>query len=202
MALRRHFTDGGHVYHGALEHETNHSCICLRSVNSTFMWADIMQEFQDSPSQARVVRFLLENGFGIRENGKIACNGVEIPATHIAKVIGADRRVVDATAQHILDRPLLKEVFLNIRATPDLSRVAEKLGLSVITVLPRNAQERGIVGSVVGVLSRHNLNLRQIFVTDPYFSEEPRLVVILDEPLPAGVLEELKSLPAVRKIIL
>ncbi|MDI6720272.1 MAG: regulator of amino acid metabolism, contains ACT domain protein [Methanomicrobiales archaeon] len=166
------------------------------------MWADIMREFQDSPSQARVVRFLLENGFGISESGKIACNGVEIPATHIAKAIGADRRVVDATAQHILDRPFLKDIFLNIRATPDLSRVAEHLGLSVITVLPRNAQERGIVGAVVGVLSRHNLNLRQIFVTDPYFSEEPRLVVILDEPLPSGVLEELKSLPAVRKIIL
>ncbi|HZD42827.1 MAG TPA: regulator of amino acid metabolism, contains ACT domain protein [Methanomicrobiales archaeon] len=166
------------------------------------MWADIMQEFQDAPSQARVVRFLLENGFGINGNGKIACNGVEIPATHVAKVIGADRRVVDATAQHILENPRLKDVFLNIRATPDLSQVAESLGLSVITVLPRNAQERGIVGAVVGVLSRHNLTIRQIFVTDPYFSEEPRLVVILDEPLPTGVVEEMKSLPQVRQLIL
>ena len=39
------------------------------------MWADISREFADSPSQTRVVRFLLENGFGINEEGRIVCNG-------------------------------------------------------------------------------------------------------------------------------
>jgi uncharacterized protein len=166
------------------------------------MWADLMQEFADSPSQARVVRFLLENGFGISDDGRIICNDVEIPATHIAKVIGADRRVVDATAKRILQRPDLKKIFIHMRATPDVSRVAEALGLTVIRMVPRNAQERGIVGAVVKVLSDHHLAIRQIFVTDPYFSEEPRLVVILDEPLQPGVIEEIRSLPQVRQLIL
>jgi predicted regulator of amino acid metabolism with ACT domain len=86
--------------------------------------------------------------------------------------------------------------------TPDLSQVASVLGLTVITVIPRNAQEKGIVGAVVGVLTGHALGIRQIFVTDPYFSEQPRLVVILDDILPVGVVEEIRGLPQVKQLIL
>jgi predicted regulator of amino acid metabolism with ACT domain len=166
------------------------------------MWSDIIHEFADSPSQSRVVRFLLENGFGVTLEGKISCNGIEIPATAVAKVIGADRRVVDSTARRILERQFLRDIFLNMRATPDLSRVAESLGFSVITVLPKNANERGIVGAAVRVLSAYSLAIRQIFVTDPQFSEEPKLVIIVEDPLPAGVINEIRALPQVKQVII
>jgi predicted regulator of amino acid metabolism with ACT domain len=166
------------------------------------MWSLIMKEFADSPAQARVAKFLLENGFGVNDDGKVVANGVEIPATHIASVIGADRRVVDATARRILTVKALAQVFRNLRGTPDLSRVAEALGLSAFTIIPRNAQERGIVSAVLRVVSRRGLTLRQIFVTDPYFAEEPRLVVIIDEKLPQGLLEEIRALPQVKQVIL
>ncbi len=166
------------------------------------MWSDIIHEFADSPSQSRVVRFLLENGFGITPEGRISCNDIEIPATAIAKAIGSDRRVVDSTAHRILERPFLREIFINMRATPDLSRVAESLGFSVITILPKNASERGIVGAAVRVLSAHALAIRQIFVTDPQFSEEPKLVIIVEDPLPAGVINELRALSQVRQLII
>ena len=176
--------------------------IYLRSTQWLCMWSDIISEFSDSPSQSRVVRFLLENGFGITQEGRISCNGIEIPATAVAKAIGSDRRVVDSTARRILERPLLKEVFLNMRATPDLSRVGESLGYAVITILPKNANERGIVGAAVRVLSDHLLSIRQIFVTDPHFSEEPKLVIIIEEPLPTGVIEKIRALPQVKQIII
>jgi hypothetical protein len=89
-----------------------------------------------------------------------------------------------------------------MRATPDLSRVAESLGFTVITVLPKNANERGIVGAVVHVLSDHLLSIRQIFVTDPQFSEEPKLVIIVEEPLPMGVIEQIRALPQVKQVII
>jgi predicted regulator of amino acid metabolism with ACT domain len=161
-----------------------------------------MKEFADSPAQARVAKFLLENGFGVNDEGKVVANGVEIPATHISAAIGADRRVVDATARRILSVEALAQVFRNLRATPDLSRVAEALGLSAFTVLPRNAQEKGIVSAVVRVVSRRSLRIRQIFVTDPYFAEEPKLVVILDGKIPRGLLEEIRDLPQVRQVII
>lgn len=166
------------------------------------MWSDIISEFADSPSQSRVVRFLLENGFGVTEDGRISCNGIEMPATAVAKAIGSDRRVVDSTARRILERPLLRDIFLHMRATPDLSRVAESLGFTVITVLPKNANERGIVGAAVRILSEHNLSIRQIFVTDPQFSEEPKLVIIMEEHLPMGVIEQVRALPQVKQVII
>jgi predicted regulator of amino acid metabolism with ACT domain len=166
------------------------------------MWSDIIREFTDSPSQSRVVRFLLENGFGVTEDGRISCNGIEVPATAVAKAIGSDRRVVDATAHRILERPFLRDIFLNMRATPDLSKVAESLGFFVITVLPKNASERGIVGSVVQVLSHFDISIRQIFVNDPEYSEEPRLVIIIEENLPVGVIEQIRALPQVKQVII
>jgi predicted regulator of amino acid metabolism with ACT domain len=166
------------------------------------MWSDIIHEFADSPSQSRVVRFLLENGFGVTEDARISCNGIEVPATAVAKAIESDRRVVDSTARRILERPLLRDIFLNMRATPDLSKVAESLGFFVITVLPKNASERGIIGSVVQVLARYDIAIRQIFVTDPEFSEEPRLVIIIEESLPDGVVEQIRALPQVKNVII
>jgi hypothetical protein len=166
------------------------------------MWSDILHEFNDSPSQSRVVRFLLENGFGVTDDGRISCNGIEVPATAVAKVIGSDRRVVDSTAHRILERPFLRSIFLNMRATPDLSRVAESLGFSVVTVLPKNANERGIVGAVVQVLAHHDISIRQIFVTDPEFSEEPKLVIIIEKIMPVGVIEKIRALTQVKQVII
>jgi uncharacterized protein len=166
------------------------------------MWSDIIHEFADSPAQSKVVRFLLENGFGINKEGRVVCNDIEIPATQIAKAIGSDRRVVDATAHRILNISSLRDIFLQMRATPDLSLMAESLGLTVITVLPKNASEKGIVGAAVRVLTAHNLSIRQIFVTDPQLSEDPKLVIIIEEMLPHGIIEEIRSLPQVRKVII
>jgi predicted regulator of amino acid metabolism with ACT domain len=148
--------------------------IC-REVTHSSMWSDIIREFSDSPSQTRVVRFLLENGFGVNADGRIVCNDVEIPATQVAKAIGTDRRVVDATARRILTSPLHQAIFTNLRATPDLSRLAGPLGLSAVTILPGDAREKGIVGAAVGVITGHNLNIRQIFVTDPEIRRLPQV---------------------------
>lgn len=166
------------------------------------MWAAIIREFSDSPSQSRVARFLLENGFGVNAEGRIECNGIEMSATKAAKAIGTDRRVVDATARHILKSSSLKEIFTNIRATPDLSLLAGPLGLSVVTVIPKDARERGIVGSALEVVTAHDLNIRQIFVTDPVLSEQPKLVIIIDGVIPGIVIEEIKKLPQVKRVIL
>jgi len=84
------------------------------------MWSEIIGEFSDSPSQTRVVKFLLENGFGVNTDGRITCNGLEIPATQVAKALDTDRRVVDTTAQRILSLPLHRNIFTHMRVAPDL----------------------------------------------------------------------------------
>ena len=153
------------------------------------MWAKILDVFNDSPSQAQVVRFLLENGLGINERGRVTVNGIEIPATHLSKEIGTDRRVVDATVKRILSNPLISDIFLKLRATPDVSRIAESLGLTVITVMPDDAEQKGIVGDAVRVIADNGISIRQIFVTDSHLSEDPKLVIVVDEALPSFVYE-------------
>ncbi|MCE5298399.1 MAG: regulator of amino acid metabolism, contains ACT domain protein [Methanoregulaceae archaeon] len=166
------------------------------------MWSDIIREFSESPSQSKVAGFLLENGFGVNAEGRVVCNDIEISATKVAKAIGTDRRVVDATARHILESASLREIFTNMRATPDLSLLAGPLGLSVITIIPKDAREKGIIGAAMEVVTGHNLNIRQIFVTDPVLSEEPKLVIIIDGNIPGIVIEEIKKLPQVKQVIL
>jgi hypothetical protein len=50
------------------------------------------------------------------------------------------------------------------------------------------------------VLARHDVSIRQIFVTDPEFSEEPRLVIIVEESMPVGVIEQIRALPQVKHV--
>ncbi len=166
------------------------------------MWAKILDAFSDSPSQARVVRFLLENGLGINVRGRVTVNDIEIPATHLSKEIGTDRRVVDATVKRILSLPDITDIFLKLRATPDVSRIAESLGLTVITVMPGDAAQKGVVGEAVKVIADNGISIRQIFVTDSHLSEDPKLVIVVDEALPSSVYEALRALPQVRKLII
>ena len=166
------------------------------------MWHEILNHFSDSPSQAMVVTFLATNGFGVTESGKIACNGIPVAATQVAQKVGVDRRVIDMTVHQILKNPELANIFLNMRATPDISLLAEHLGLYPITIIPKNATEEGIIGATVAILSAEHIPLRQIFVTDPYLSETPKLVIVAEQPIPPQVIRALRDLPSIKMIIL
>ncbi|WOF15876.1 regulator of amino acid metabolism, contains ACT domain protein [Methanoplanus sp. FWC-SCC4] len=166
------------------------------------MWSDILKEFSDSPSQTIVVKYLLENGFGVNEKGRVICNDIEIPATHIGRETNTDRRVVDVTAKRILSLPKIRDIFLRLKVTPDLTEVSETLGLSVIAIYPKDAKQKGIVNAALEVLTRHDLSIRQIFVTDSELSQDPRLVIIVEENPPAVVYNELRKLPQVKRIVI
>jgi len=166
------------------------------------MWQRILELFADSPSQQKVVRFLLDNGFGISNEGKVVVNGVEITTASLSRTIKVDRRVVDSTVKRIMEFPDLIPVFSHLRVTPDFTNVAKHLGLSVITIIPKNAGEKNLVATVVSVLAHYKVCLRQIFVTDPYTAELPRLVVIIDGKIPAKAIQELSGLPFVEYLFL
>jgi hypothetical protein len=166
------------------------------------MWRKILDQFQDSPSQQRVAKFLLENGFGVSPEGKTIVNGIEISASALARVIKVDRRVIDSTLHRICEIDELQSLFSRLRVTPDLTDVAKNLGLSVITIIPKNAGDKNIVSSAVDVIASYDLPLRQIFVTDPYVVESPRLVIIIDGILPVEAIQKLRDLPAVQSMIL
>lgn len=159
-----------------------------------------MEKFADSPSQQQVIRLLLERGFSVNDDGRVVSGGIEIPNTGIAREIGVDRRVVDATTDAILADDELRPIFQNISAVPSLMDLAPVLDLTVCTVTVRDAEESGIVARVTTAIADDDVSIRQVMTEDPEFTDEPRLYVITDDPISGELINEIRTLPFVERI--
>ncbi len=164
------------------------------------MFDEIMEKFEGSPSQQAVIRLLLERGFSVNDEGRVVSGAIEIPNTQIAREIGVDRRVVDSTTDAILDDDELRRIFQNISHFPSLMDLAPVLDLSVVTVAVSDADAAGIIAEITTMIAEHGISIRQAISDDPEFSDEPRLYVVTEEPLPGDLLNEITALPFVRKL--
>ncbi|ELY55057.1 hypothetical protein [Natronolimnohabitans innermongolicus] len=164
------------------------------------MFDEIMEKFEGSPSQQAVIRLLLERGFSVNDDGRVVSGGIEIPNTGIAREIGVDRRVVDSTTDVILEDQELRRIFQNISQVPSLMDLAPVLDLTVLTVTPNDADQKGIVAGVTGTLAANDISIRQTISEDPEFTNEPQLYLITDQDLPGEVITEIRNLEFVRKI--
>lgn len=164
------------------------------------MWSEIIGKFKGMPSQEKVIRLLLERGFQVNGEGHVVSGNIEIPHTQIAKEVGVDRRVVDATTEMILKDDVLKRVFMNIRSIASLRDVAPFLGLGVIIISVDNAQNVGIISDVAAVIARFNLSIRQAVTDDPFFTDEPKMTVITNDVIPGELVSELRKLKSVKSV--
>ncbi|MFC4405210.1 amino acid-binding protein [Haloarchaeobius iranensis] len=164
------------------------------------MFDEIMEKFEGSPSQQAVIRLLLERGFSVNDEGRVVSGGIEIPNTGIAREIGVDRRVVDSTTDAILDDEELRRIFQNISQVPSLMDLAPVLDLTVLTVEVSDAEQQGIVSQVTGLLAEHDISIRQTISEDPEFTDDPKLHLVTDQPLPGDLINEIRALAFVRKI--
>ncbi|WP_440772261.1 amino acid-binding protein [Natronorubrum sp. DTA28] len=164
------------------------------------MFDEIMEKFEGSPSQQAVIRLLLERGFSVNDDGRVVSGGIEIPNTGIAREIGVDRRVVDSTTDVILEDPELRRIFQNISQVPSLMDLAPVLDLTVLTITPDNADQKGIVAGVTGTLADHDISIRQTISEDPEFTDEPQLYLITDQELSGEVFTAIRELEFVRKM--
>ena len=164
------------------------------------MFDEILEKFEGSPSQQAVIRLFLERGFSVNEDGRVVSGGIEIPYTGIARELDVDRRVVDSTTDAILADPDLKRIFTNISSVPSLMDLAPVLDLSVLTVEVGAAEEAGIVAEITGLIADRGISIRQVLSDDPEFTDEPKLYVITDDPLPGDLLVEIRELSYVRRV--
>lgn len=161
---------------------------------------EIMEKFADSPSQQAVIRLLLERGFSVNEEGRVVSGGIEIPDTGIAREVGVDRRVVDATTDAILADNELRPIFENISSIPSLMDLAPVLDLTVLTVTVIDETQPGIVADITTRIADHGVTIRQIVSEDPEFTQSPKLYVVVDEELPGELINEIRGVDFVRKI--
>jgi len=164
------------------------------------MFDEIMEKFEDSPSQQAVIRLLLERGFSVNDEGRVVSGGIEIPNTGIAREIGVDRRVVDSTTDAILEDEQLRRVFQNISQIPSLMNLAPVLDLHVLTVDVYDTQQSGIIADVTTRIAERDISIRQAVSEDPEFAADPKLYLIVEAELPGDLINEIRSLDYVRKI--
>lgn len=173
----------------------------LERVGGARMWARIQEAFKDYPAQLNVARVLLRYGLRVREDGEITCGGIKVPSVQVAGEAGVDRRVVDATARTILKNEELRGIYENLEPIVYLKGVAQRLGMGVIEILPKDATKPGIISEVTRVLSKAGVTIRQAVAEDPYFVVQPKLTLITDEPIGGEVIELLRKLPSVQSLI-
>jgi predicted regulator of amino acid metabolism with ACT domain len=164
------------------------------------MWKKIEEVFREYPAQKRVALYLLEKGFQVKDNGRVACDGCEVPSTSLSRRLGVDRRVIDAAAARILETSELRSVFAKLRPIADLSESAPEIGLGVVSISVKDASKPGIIESLTDCMARHGVSIRQAIADDPYFVDEPRFTVITDEKVHGALLEELQGIEGVSEI--
>jgi predicted regulator of amino acid metabolism with ACT domain len=164
------------------------------------MFDEIMQKFEGSPGQQRVIRLLLERGFSVNDEGRVVSGTIEIPDTQVAREVGVDRRVVDSTTAAILEDDQLRRIFQNISQIPSLKDLAPVLDLYVLTVEVQDADEPGIIATVAGMIADRDISIRQTISEDPEFTDEPQLIVVTDESLPGDLVAAVAELSYVRQV--
>jgi hypothetical protein len=63
-----------------------------------------------------------------------------------------------------------------------------------------DADEPGIVAQITTLIADRDIPIRQTISDDPEFTDDPKLYIITDEPLPGDLINRIVALPFVRKV--
>lgn len=165
------------------------------------MWGSLSKYFGRYPSQGKVARLLLEYGLRV-QGGNVYCGDVELADTALARAANVDRRIVRSAVETIESYEELRNVYSMLRPTALLKDVAPSMGWSAIEIIPFDAQTPGILADVAGVIASAGISIRQAIVDDPELSEEPRLYVITESPVPPELIPAIKKCRGVRSILI
>lgn len=164
------------------------------------MWQKIKNFFENSPSQLKVAKLLIEMGLRIGNDGRIYCGEIEVPATKIGKALGVDRRVVKEMAEAILKTGELKRVFTNLKpAGPLLRDVAQYLGYGVVEIRAK-PDAIGIIAEATALIAREGISIRQILAEDAEIYPDPKLILITERPIPGELLPKFLKIPTVKQV--
>lgn len=156
--------------------------------------------FPRKKGQKRVAEFLLKNAIRIAEDGKLLAGEVEIPHTAISRVLGVDRRLINATISSIMKNPELKKIFGKLSSTPLLKDVAPDLGFGAIEIIPTDASSKGIVAGITRIISDAGISIRQITADDPMFANA-EMTIVTEKPIPRNLIDDILKIKGVKKVI-
>lgn len=161
---------------------------------------DILGAFARRGGQRRVAEYLLKHGIRVSPDGLLLAGDAEVSHVSVARILEVDRRVVKSTITSIVGSPKLMAVYSNLSVTPSLRNVAPALGYGAIEIVPRDAQDKGIVAAVAAVISGAGIGIRQVIADDPMF-DNPGLTVVTERPIPRGLIDRMLRVKGVQKVV-
>lgn len=163
-------------------------------------WRRVEERFAHRKGQVKVARMLYD--LGLRADGDtVFCGPVAMSDVALARAAGVDRRVVRATLETLQADEHLRAVFTGLRPVAFLKDAARGLGLGVLEVFPEDAAKPGVLSEITAAVAEARIPVRQAFAEDPYLAEEARLTLITGRPVPARVIEKLRQLPSVKRVV-
>lgn len=161
---------------------------------------DLERVFAGRGGQRRAAEYLLKHGIRVSADALLWAGEVEVSQVSVARVLGVDRRVVKSAIESILSDLRLKGIFGALSVTPSLRDLAPVLGFGAIEIIPKDAQDKGIVAAVTGTISGSGIGIRQVIADDPMF-ESPELTVITEKPIPRNLIDRILKVKGVHKVV-
>jgi len=164
------------------------------------MWRQFAKYFNKYPKRKRLAQKILEYGLKVKDN-KIYCGEIELSDSKLSRAFNVDRRIILSTIDTINENEDLKKVFSNLNPTCLLKDVAPMMKWGVIEIIPTNASMFGIIADVSTIISDNKISIRQAVVDDFELSEEPRLFIVTEKPIPGSLLLKIRNAKGVKAVV-
>jgi len=164
------------------------------------LWKRVLERMSSFPARVRVARLMVELGLGVSGGGRVTCGLVEVRDGALAEAAGVDRRVVKETVKMILDDELLRRIFTGLRpAGALLAPISKPLGFGVVEIRA-DPSAVGVLAGATKVVADQGISIRQAVAEDPDLFPEPKLVLVLEKPLPGEAINSLMRIPSVHSV--
>lgn len=108
-----------------------------------------------------------------------------------------DYRAVTDTINKIKDNKELYTFFSKIEPTPNLKQTARDVGWGVIEIIPDNAHHSGLFSGVSKIIADEHINIRQAIGEDYELTEDPRLIIVTEEPIPNNLFSKIREVKGI-----
>ncbi|MFH1100780.1 MAG: hypothetical protein V1726_01930 [Methanobacteriota archaeon] len=165
------------------------------------MWNQLSIFFKDYPKQKKIAQKMLE--YGLRtHNQKIYCGPIELSDSKLARALDVDRRAITATITTITNNPELQTIFSKLTPTCHLKDVAPAMNWGVIEIIPKDPSTPGILAAVATLIADHHISIRQAIGDDFELSEEPRLFIVTEKPVPGTLIPKIRNAHGVKAVLI
>lgn len=165
------------------------------------MWRKIAKYFDKYPKRKKLAQKLIKYGLRIKD-GKIYCGHIELSDSKIARAFNVDRRIINATIKTIANEKDLERIFSRLNPTCHLKDVAEEMKWSVIEIIPEDPSMPGILAGVTKILADEKISVRQAIVDDFELTEEPKLFIITEQPIPGNLISKIRNSKGVKVVLI